>query len=106
MKAGFEMVQGALDTIQPHEPWDYTTVGFPPPPANPFFKPIMERNELSEWVEQITKQLVEDHQPETACSDHILQHTETKSDEDHSRGLKFESCFRYSSFISIKYLIC
>lgn len=81
------MVQGALDTIQPHEPWDYTTVGFPPPPSNPFFKPIMERNELSEWVEQITKQLVEDHQPETACSDHILQHTETKSDEDHhSRG--------------------
>jgi hypothetical protein len=86
MKAGFEMAQGALDTIQPHEPWDYTSVAFPAaPPFNPFLKPMMEHNELSEWVEQITKQLVEDL-PETAGSD-ILQHSDTNPDQDQSRGL-------------------
>jgi hypothetical protein len=61
MKAGFEVVtHGALDTIQPHEPWDYTAAAFPTPPL-----------ELSELVEQITKQLVDDL-PETAASADIL----------------------------------
>lgn len=61
MKAGFEVVNhGALDTIQPHEPWDYATAAFPTPPF-----------ELSELVEQITKQLVDDL-PETAGSADIL----------------------------------
>ncbi|CAK9140607.1 unnamed protein product [Ilex paraguariensis] len=71
MKGGFEMVQGALEIIQPHEQWDYPTVGFAGASSNPYSKPIienrctnLERNELSEWVEHVTKQLIEDL-PET-----------------------------------------
>ncbi|KAK9281616.1 hypothetical protein L1049_004519 [Liquidambar formosana] len=70
MKGGFEVVHGALDLIQPHEQWDYTGVGFPTGGSNAFVKPMiesranLERNELSEWVEHVTKQLIEDL-PET-----------------------------------------
>lgn len=80
MKAagGFEVVNGGLDMMQTHhEPinWDYSSVGFPgaAPSSNnslvPAVKPMimtenrcvnLERNELSEWVENITKQLIDD----------------------------------------------
>ncbi|GMY06294.1 protein SCARECROW-like [Fagus crenata] len=82
MKAGPEVVQGALDyMLQPHmnEGWDYPTVGFPTPPFNnPYhLKPInMERNDLSGWVEQIAKQLIDD------LPDHT--HTESSTDILHS----------------------
>uniref|UniRef100_A0A2N9EPT0 Uncharacterized protein n=1 Tax=Fagus sylvatica TaxID=28930 RepID=A0A2N9EPT0_FAGSY len=82
MKAGPEVVQGALDyMLQPHmnEGWDYPTVGFPTPPFNnPYhLKPInMEHNDLSEWVEQIAKQLIDD------LPDHT--HTESITDILHS----------------------
>ncbi|KAG7989642.1 hypothetical protein I3843_03G249400 [Carya illinoinensis] len=98
MKAGFEVVHGALDMmIQPHEPWHIyhpATVGFPTPTSfNPFLvKPIiknrclnMERNKLSEWVEQITRQLIEDL-PEATGLDHHhhVLHSETKSQENNT----------------------
>ncbi|KAF9686827.1 hypothetical protein SADUNF_Sadunf02G0030200 [Salix dunnii] len=61
MKGAYEMVHG------PHEPWDYASVGFPAPISNPFPKQVienrcvnLERNELSEWVEHVTKQLIDD----------------------------------------------
>ncbi|KAB5568246.1 hypothetical protein DKX38_002039 [Salix brachista] len=62
MKAAYEMVHG------PHEPWDYASVGFPAPISNPFPKQVienrclsLERNdELSEWVEHVTEQLIDD----------------------------------------------
>ncbi|KAJ4834287.1 hypothetical protein Tsubulata_028297 [Turnera subulata] len=67
MKGGYEVV-GALDMIQPHEPWDYVSSGFPIPVSNSYPKPInlenrsmnLEKNELSEWVERVTKQLIDD----------------------------------------------
>ncbi|XP_023743381.1 protein SCARECROW [Lactuca sativa] len=75
MRAGFDVVQGALELIQPHEQWDYNNTlgayvtstattssslnGFSDysskAPAN-----IERPNELSEWVEHVTKTLVED----------------------------------------------
>ncbi|XP_059626858.1 protein SCARECROW-like [Cornus florida] len=76
MKRGFEVVQGTLDLItQPHDQrWrQYTTLGLPTVADSLSYhqKPItenrcmtMERNELSEWVEHVTKQLIEDL-PET-----------------------------------------
>ncbi|KAJ4726913.1 protein SCARECROW-like [Melia azedarach] len=71
MKGGFEVARGALDMIQPHEQWDYSSIGFPTPSPNYSF-PIptsnvidnrcvnLERNDLSEWVEHVTKQLIDD----------------------------------------------
>ncbi|KAA8550738.1 hypothetical protein F0562_002422 [Nyssa sinensis] len=73
MKGGHEVVQGALDLIQPHEQWDYNTIGFQGASNSNLYqlKPVMEsrcsnleRNELSEWVEHVTRQLIEDL-PET-----------------------------------------
>ncbi|KAM3731101.1 hypothetical protein ACB098_12G137000 [Castanea mollissima] len=90
MKAGPEVIQGALDMIQPHhEPWDYpTNIGFPTPPVNPYqLKPLManrclnlERNEPSEWVEQIAKQLIEDLPDQTESCIDIL-HSDTTSQD-------------------------
>ncbi|KAL1827241.1 hypothetical protein ACET3Z_005653 [Daucus carota] len=62
MKGGFEVVHGALSVIQPHEPWDYAlSVGAN---SHQFLKPktsgVPEKNELSEWVENVTRQLIED----------------------------------------------
>lgn len=96
--AGFQMVHGTPDTIQPHESWNYpsasTTVGNFPSTTTPmsmtttvltFTKPPgvienrcvnLERNELSEWVEHITKQLIDDL-PENSEADAIQ-----KSDQD------------------------
>ncbi|KAL8215029.1 hypothetical protein R6Q57_004478 [Mikania cordata] len=77
MRGGLEAVQGALELIQPHEQWNYnntlgayvtttattTTSGS----MNDFgaygSKPVVNlgrRNELSEWVEHVTKTLIED----------------------------------------------
>ncbi|KAK6940648.1 Transcription factor GRAS [Dillenia turbinata] len=71
MKSGFEVVHGALDLIQPHEQWDNSSGvgGFASASSSALGKPLMpesrsctnlERNELSEWVEHVTKQLIED----------------------------------------------
>ncbi|XP_031284444.1 protein SCARECROW-like [Pistacia vera] len=89
MKGGFEVVHGALDMMQPHEPWEYSSIGFPTPTSNVSFpKPMienrcvnLERNELSEWVEHVTKQLIDDlpdagteslqaHDPSMMCEDY------------------------------------
>ncbi|CAL5353613.1 hypothetical protein CsSME_00041665 [Camellia sinensis var. sinensis] len=71
MKGGFQVVHGALDLIQPHEQWDYNHVPYPTVTANPFPRSMVEnnctnseKNELSMWVEHVTKQLIEDL-PET-----------------------------------------
>ncbi|XP_048138924.1 protein SCARECROW-like [Rhodamnia argentea] len=60
LKGGFEVVNRALDMTPPHELWDAS--GF----SNPASARCAgsERNELSEWVEQVTKQLIDDL-PET-----------------------------------------
>ncbi|KAM0050898.1 putative transcription factor GRAS family [Helianthus debilis subsp. tardiflorus] len=77
MRAGFEVGQGALDLIQPHEQWNYNntlgayvTTTTPPTTSSSASgfsaygsKPAvnLERpNELSEWVEHVTKTLIED----------------------------------------------
>ncbi|KAJ8749120.1 hypothetical protein K2173_013727 [Erythroxylum novogranatense] len=72
MKGGYEVVHGALDIIQPHEPWDYASLGFPSQVSGSSPKPgienrtvNLEKNELSVWVEHVTKQLISDL-PDTA----------------------------------------
>ncbi|XP_015891260.3 protein SCARECROW [Ziziphus jujuba] len=98
MKAGFEMVHGTtLDTIQPHESWNsYPTVGFQNPISIPFPKPPvtenrcvnLDRNELSEWVEHITKQLIDDLPESTAAAAaspaDAAFHTATTSSDDNN----------------------
>ncbi|KAG6783788.1 hypothetical protein POTOM_009462 [Populus tomentosa] len=83
MKGAYEMAHGALDLIQLHEPWDHcASVGFPAPISNPFPKPVLienrcvnlERNELSEWVEHVTKQLIDDL-PDTETHDSLQTET-------------------------------
>ncbi|XVF32369.1 hypothetical protein REPUB_Repub17cG0076100 [Reevesia pubescens] len=79
MKGGFEVVHATVDMIQPHHEsiWDFASAGFP---TTSHFSSIprqtvenccinFERNELSEWVEQVTKQLIDDLPAETA-TDH------------------------------------
>ncbi|KAI6674924.1 hypothetical protein NL676_002830 [Syzygium grande] len=60
LQGGFEVVNRALDMTPPHELWDSS--GF----SNLASARCAgsERNELSEWVEQVTKQLIDDL-PET-----------------------------------------
>lgn len=66
MKGAFEVAHGALRVIQPYEQRDSAlSVGFPSGAnSNPFLKQktssVPERNELSDWVEHVTKQLIED----------------------------------------------
>lgn len=61
MKGGYEVVHGVLDMIQPNEPWDYASVGFPASSVSNSYRCVnLERNELSEWVEQVAKQLLDD----------------------------------------------
>ncbi|XWS46995.1 hypothetical protein CRYUN_Cryun14cG0115800 [Craigia yunnanensis] len=70
MKGGFEVVHATLDMIQPHHEaiWDFASVGFPTTSTvSSIPRQIvenrcinLERNELSEWVEQVTKQLIDD----------------------------------------------
>ncbi|XVF72029.1 hypothetical protein PTKIN_Ptkin12aG0088500 [Pterospermum kingtungense] len=79
MKGGFEVVHATLDMIQPHhEPiWDFASVGFPTTStvsSNPRQTVEnscinLERNELSEWVEQVTKQLIDDLPADTGTDD-------------------------------------
>ncbi|KAF5727007.1 putative DELLA protein GAIP [Tripterygium wilfordii] len=81
MRGGYEVV----DMIQPHEQWDYVSTGFQVPVSNSFTKPIVtdnrfERNELSEWVENVTKQLIDDL-PETA-SDSLQAETTMAACDD------------------------
>ncbi|KAJ9169634.1 hypothetical protein P3X46_017800 [Hevea brasiliensis] len=63
--------------ISPHEPWDYSFVGFPAPVISSSFPKAvvmnLERNELSEWVEHVTKQLIHD-MPDTSSES---LHTDT-----------------------------
>ncbi|XP_021814842.1 protein SCARECROW-like [Prunus avium] len=79
MKAKFEMAHGTMNMIQSHEPWtNYPSpvVGFQNnPTSNTFPNPksienrfvTLERSELSQWVEHITKQLIDDL-PEPAAT--------------------------------------
>ncbi|XP_039003811.1 protein SCARECROW-like [Hibiscus syriacus] len=75
MKGGFEVVQAStLDMIQPHhEPiWDFTAAAVPRQQALETRCVHSERNELSEWVEQVTKQLIDDLPAEnTGNDDHL-----------------------------------
>ncbi|XP_021281121.1 protein SCARECROW-like [Herrania umbratica] len=73
MKGGFEVVHATLDIIQPHEPiWDFASAGFPTTSVSSMPRHAvenrcvnLERNELSEWMEQVTKQLIDDLPAET-----------------------------------------
>ncbi|KAE8704002.1 Protein SCARECROW [Hibiscus syriacus] len=86
MKGGFNVVHAStLAMIQPHrEPlWDFTTTAVSSVPRQQALKTRCvhsERNELSEWVEQVTKQLLDDLPAEnTETDDHrtILQAADT-----------------------------
>ncbi|KAK8717945.1 hypothetical protein V6N13_045195 [Hibiscus sabdariffa] len=77
MKGGFEVVHATLDMIQPHrEPiWDFTaaTVNSIPRQQQHTLEARCvhsERNELSEWVEHVTKQLIGDMPAENMETDH------------------------------------
>jgi hypothetical protein len=73
MKAEFEMVHGTVNVIQPHETnW----INNSSTSVNPFPKPV---SDLSQWVEHITKQLIDDL-PETTTTETL--HTAATS-EDH-----------------------
>ncbi|KAL3592857.1 hypothetical protein D5086_011497 [Populus alba] len=89
MKGAYEVVHGALDMVQPRETWDCASVGFPAPISNPFPKTAvienrcvnLERNtELSEWVEHVTKQLIDHDLPDIATHDESLQTDTTTVD--------------------------
>ncbi|KAL4379390.1 hypothetical protein GQ457_02G003990 [Hibiscus cannabinus] len=76
MKGGFEVVHATLDMIQPHrEPiWDFTAaaVGSNPRQQQHALETRClhsERNELSEWVEHVTKQLIGDMPAENTETD-------------------------------------
>ncbi|XP_007050241.2 PREDICTED: protein SCARECROW [Theobroma cacao] len=83
MKGGFEVVHATLDMIQPHEPiWDFASVGFPTTSVSSIPRQAvenrcsnLERNELSEWVEQVTKQLIDDLPAETETDSSLLADT-------------------------------
>ncbi|XP_050207037.1 protein SCARECROW-like [Mercurialis annua] len=67
IKGGYEVVNGAIDLIQTHEAWDYHSTNI-----NSSIGMNLERNEqLSDWVEHVTKQLIDDL-PDTA-SDQTMQ---------------------------------
>ncbi|PPR87471.1 hypothetical protein GOBAR_AA33214 [Gossypium barbadense] len=59
---GFEVVHTTLDMIQPHqEPiWELPSFGLPPTSTD------TERNELSEWVEQVTEPVINELRTETS----------------------------------------
>ncbi|XP_065876132.1 protein SCARECROW-like [Euphorbia lathyris] len=84
MKGGYEVVhQGAIDMI----PWDhnYASLGFQPAPNS---KPVvnLERNhELSEWVEHVTKQLIDD-MPEIATPEESFQPDPTMAIISHTHS--------------------
>lgn len=89
MKGGFQVAPGAVNLMQPHEQWDYTSLGFPETISNLLPKSIMEtrcviseRNELTEWVEHVTKQLIEDL-PETTTGETT---TETRKRVSYGHG--------------------
>lgn len=84
MKAGFEMVHGSsLDhpvMIQTHEPW---MIGSNRPCLN-----LNQRNELSEWVEQITKQLIDDEDETNMPTSSENNHNHHNSNNyDHSNNI-------------------
>ncbi|CAI0434497.1 unnamed protein product [Linum tenue] len=88
--------------IQPHEPnWDYSSLAFPSssPISNSFpNKPTtatvvnLERNELSEWVEHVTKQLIDDlpdtPQPDPDTMAAAAAYRDSNVDIDHFRPRK------------------
>ncbi|GMI78283.1 hypothetical protein HRI_001497600 [Hibiscus trionum] len=80
MKGGFEVVHTTLNMIQPHrEPiWDFTTTTVS---SIPWQQQCINSdiNELSEWVEHVTKQLIDDLPAEDTETDHrgSLQAAET-----------------------------
>ncbi|GMI87288.1 hypothetical protein HRI_002398100 [Hibiscus trionum] len=80
MKGGFEVVHATLDMIQPYrEPiWDFTTTTVSSIPRQQQCI-NSDRNELSEWVEDVTKQLIDDLPAENTETDHrgSLQAAET-----------------------------
>lgn len=89
MKGGYEVVHGSLDMMPPHEPWDYSSVGFPSAPliSSSFpNKPVMnlERNELSEWVENVTKQLIDDMPDTASCENLHTDATMVYSDDNNN----------------------
>ncbi|KAG4188841.1 hypothetical protein ERO13_A08G191350v2 [Gossypium hirsutum] len=59
---GFKVVHTTLDMIQPHqEPiWELPSFGLPPTSTD------TERNELSEWVEQVTEPVINELRTETS----------------------------------------
>ncbi|TYJ23683.1 hypothetical protein E1A91_A08G209600v1 [Gossypium mustelinum] len=59
---GFEVVHATLDMIQPHqEPiWELPSFGLPPTSTD------TERNELSQWVEQVTEPVINELRTETS----------------------------------------
>ncbi|PRQ25807.1 putative transcription factor GRAS family [Rosa chinensis] len=75
MKAEFEMVHGTVNMIQPHETnWINNSTS-----VNPFPKPV---SDLSQWVEHITKQLIDDL-PETATTTADTLHTAATSGDQY-----------------------
>ncbi|EXB88370.1 hypothetical protein L484_005640 [Morus notabilis] len=120
MKAGFETVNhgSTLDhpmtMIQTHEPWNISSNVRPCLNLN-------KRNELSEWVEQITKQLIDDDDDENDNeantfptsndnNNNIIKYHHVKYDHDHCLSLMtllFESAVAISvdNFVEARRLL-
>ncbi|KAI4341770.1 hypothetical protein MLD38_026454 [Melastoma candidum] len=84
MKGGFEVVNRALNMIQPHELWD----GGPPAWLGPSPKVVesrslaavnMEGNDVPDWVEHVSKQLIEDFPGENAGGGESSIHNHSES---------------------------
>ncbi|GMP99362.1 hypothetical protein CsSME_00046857 [Camellia sinensis var. sinensis] len=90
MKGKFQVVHG-VDLIQPQEQWDYTNLGYTGINSNPSLRSAvqnncntnLEKNELSMWVEHVTKQLIEDL-PESGTDESFQTDTTMVYDEDNT----------------------
>ncbi|CAL5357327.1 unnamed protein product [Camellia sinensis] len=90
MKGKFQVVHG-VDLIQPQEQWDYTNLEYTGINSNPGLRSAvqnncttnLEKNELSMWVEHVTKQLIGDL-PESGTDESFQTDTTMVYDEDNT----------------------
>ncbi|CAN1136737.1 Protein SCARECROW [Linum perenne] len=84
---GYEVVH---DMMQTHDPWDYSSAAISNKPAaaidNDLHRGVvnLERNELSEWVEHVTKQLIDDL-PVTESDNHPHLHHDFHHHHHHNQ---------------------
>ncbi|XP_052184223.1 protein SCARECROW-like [Diospyros lotus] len=88
----FQLVHG-IDLIPSHDQqWDYSNFEYqgisPKPSSDQTSCPNLEKNELSMWVEHVTKQLIEDNIPETSTNASLQSDSTMAYGDDESRPRK------------------